>query len=152
MPSRTPILSRINLFESIQLPNRLQSRVNQLPRTGSILRDFTVRLRRSPTRPVQHPFRAACNRANPAEIREDALSATQAFFGPNGLFFEGAHELGVERGIKGFAGEAFGECLYPDATTKRNDGFISLDGFGEVLNEFVFALALFWCPRWVEVE
>ena len=49
--------------------------------------------------------------------------------------------MGVERGIKGFSGEAFGECLYPDAATKRNDGFISLDGFGEFLDKFVFALA-----------
>ena len=113
-----------------------------MPSARPVFRDFTVRLRRAAARPVQHPFRAARNRANPAEIREYALSATQAFFGPNGLFFEGAHELGVEGGIEGFAGEALGVCLYPDATTKRDDGFISLDGFREILNEFVLTLAL----------
>jgi len=142
MPRGTPVFRRINLLQPVELPNRLQPRVNQLPSARPVFRNLTMCLRRSPARSVQHPFRAPCHRANPAEIREYALSATQAFFGPNGLFFEGAHELGVEGGIEGFAGEALGECLYPDATTKRDDGFISLDGFGEVLNEFVFALAL----------
>ena len=140
MPSGTPVFRRINLLESVQLPNRLQASVNQLPSAGPILVNLAMFRSRSPARPVEHPFRAASNGANPAEICEHALPAAKALLGPDRLLFKQSHELSVERSVDRFARESLGYCLNTRAAAKRDNGLISLDGLSQFLNELILAL------------
>ena len=44
VPSRTPILRRINLLQPIKLPNRLQPSVDELPSARPVVSHFTMLL------------------------------------------------------------------------------------------------------------
>jgi hypothetical protein len=97
---------------------------------------------RSPARSVQHPFRAASNGANPAEIRKYTLPAPQALLSPNSLLLEYAQKLCVKRSVDSLTRKSLSDSLNARAAAKRDNGLIPFDGLREFLNELVLALSL----------
>ena len=69
MPSGAPIFWRINLLQPIELPNRLQPSINELPSARSVFGDFAMLFGLAATRTIEHSLRAPGNGANAAEVR-----------------------------------------------------------------------------------
>jgi hypothetical protein len=69
-----------------------------------------------PQRPFPEALRAAGHRADAFELSQHVVSADLTPFLPNGLLFEGTHELGVESGVERQFGEPLGDDLLLHAT------------------------------------
>ena len=142
VPGGAPVLGRNDGFQAVELADALEAVVDQLPGAGPVGVDFAMFLGRAAAGAVEHAFGAAGDGADAAERGQHAVAAAEAFFGPDGLFFEDAEELGVQGGVDGLVGEAFGEGLHAGAAAEGDDGLVALDGGGEVLDELVLALPL----------
>ena len=79
----TPVLGRLDLLQAVQLPDLLETFVDELPGARTAGVDFAAVFARAAARAVEHVLGAAGDRTNPAVEMKRAGAAGRALFRPD---------------------------------------------------------------------